>query len=88
MLELKLRGYVTPEDFEGSDGERIQKALDTAKSEDIAKVVLMGSYKSDIPITIPARSMLKMIASFIIKTSSGWSFIYLLAKNPFSLHGK
>ena len=54
MLELKLRGYVTPEDFEGGDGERIQKALDTAKSEDIAKVVLRGSYKSDIPITIPA----------------------------------
>ena len=53
MLELKLRGYVTPEDFEGSDGERIQRALDTAKSEDIAKVVLRGRYKADMPITVP-----------------------------------
>ena len=53
MKELKLRGYVCPEDFEGTDGEKIQKALDLAKSEDIAKVVLRGEYKADKAITIP-----------------------------------
>lgn len=54
MNELKLRGYVTPEDFEGSDGERIQKAMDYAKKEDIAKVVLSGTYKTLDCITVPA----------------------------------
>ena len=39
MIELKLRGYVTPEDFEGTDAERIQKALDCAEKEDIRKVM-------------------------------------------------
>ena len=53
MKELKLRGYVMPEDFEGTDGERIQKALDLAKSEDIARVVLKGEYHAEAPITVP-----------------------------------
>ncbi len=53
MKELKLRGYVTPEDFEGTDGERLQKALDIAKSEDIAKVILRGEYRTDKTIIIP-----------------------------------
>lgn len=53
MLELKLRGFVTPEDFSGTDAERIQKALDIAKKEDIAKVVLRGVYKADSVITVP-----------------------------------
>ena len=50
---LKLRGYVTPEDFEGSDGERIQKAIDCAKKEDIAKVVLSGKFNTTDTIVIP-----------------------------------
>lgn len=53
MIDLKLRGYVTPEDFEGSDRERIQKALDYADEEDIRKVVLSGEYNADLAITIP-----------------------------------
>ena len=53
LLELKVRGYVAPEDFEGSDAERIQKALDLAKSADIAKVVLTGTYRADAPLTVP-----------------------------------
>ena len=51
--ELKLRGYVTPEDFDGSDRERIQKALDVAKKEDICKVVLKGNYRTDGAVVIP-----------------------------------
>lgn len=54
MNEFKLRGYVTPEDFEGSDAERIQKALDTASKEDICRVILKGNYKADTPITVPS----------------------------------
>lgn len=54
MIELKLRGYVTPEDFEGTDRERIQKALDCADKEDIRKVVLSGTYKADSAIVIPS----------------------------------
>ncbi len=53
MIELKLRGYVTPEDFEGTDRERIQKALDCAAKEDIRKVILSGTYKTDSAIVIP-----------------------------------
>ena len=44
MLEMRLRGYVAPEDFEGTDTERIQKALDMSKELDIGRVVLKGSY--------------------------------------------
>lgn len=53
MEELKLRGYVCPEDFEGSDAERIQKAIDTAEAEDIRKVVLDGQYCVDRTLLIP-----------------------------------
>lgn len=55
MNEFKLRRYVTPEDFDGSDAERIQKALDVASREDVGRVVLRGTYKADTPITIPGQ---------------------------------
>jgi len=44
MLQWRLRGYVTPEDFEGSDTQRIQKALDVSSELDIGRVVLNGKY--------------------------------------------
>ena len=47
MLDMRLRGYVTPEDFEGSDTERIQKAFDTSKELDVGRVVLKGNYTVD-----------------------------------------
>ena len=47
MLEMRLRGYVAPEDFEGTDTQRIQKALDTSKELDIGRVVLKGGYTID-----------------------------------------
>ena len=40
MIELKLRGYVTPEDFGGD----VQTAIDMAEQLDIRKVVLNGDY--------------------------------------------
>ena len=40
MIELKLRGYVTPEDFGGD----VQTAIDKAEQLDIRKVVLSGDY--------------------------------------------
>ena len=53
MNKLKLRGYVTPEDFEGNDKEKIQKALELAKKEDICKVVLTGCYRPGGAIVVP-----------------------------------
>lgn len=47
MLQMRLRGYVAPEDFEGTDTQRIQKALDTSKELDIGRVVLTGDYTVD-----------------------------------------
>jgi len=52
MLEMRLRGYVTPEDFTGTDTERIQKALDTSAEYDIGRVVLKGNYKVDTTLRI------------------------------------
>lgn len=44
MLNMRLRGYVTPEDFVGTDTQRIQQALDTSAKYDIGRVVLKGAY--------------------------------------------
>ena len=52
MLQWRLRGYVTPEDFEGSDAQRIQKALDAAHELDIGRVVLTGVYTVDRTVRI------------------------------------
>ena len=62
MEELKLRGYVCPEDFEGSDAERIQKAIDTAEAEDIRKVVLRGTYGVDQTLVIPDQTEIVFLA--------------------------
>jgi len=44
MLDMLLRGYVTPEDFAGTDTERLQKAFDASHELNIGRVVLKGSY--------------------------------------------
>ena len=45
MEDLRLRGYVTPEDMTGTDSERIRGALDLCAELDIGKVVLSGTYQ-------------------------------------------
>ena len=50
MTELKLRGYVTPEDFGGD----VQKALDMAEKLDIRKVILEKKYVNKEPLIVPA----------------------------------
>lgn len=90
MINLKLRGFVTPEDFEGTDGERIQKALDLAKKEDILKVVLTGDYNAEGEIVIPSGTHLVLdnavlrgnIANEVVKNFSFESNrIYIEGKN-------
>lgn len=54
MIELKIRGYVTPEDFTGTDAEKLQQALNMAAEQDIRKVIVTGTYHADKPLTIPA----------------------------------
>ena len=54
MTEMLMRGYVTPEDFSGTDAQRLQQALNVAAESDIRMVVLSGNYVSDAVLTIPA----------------------------------
>ena len=54
MIELKIRGYVTPEDFTGTDTEKLQQALNCAAEQDIRKVIVTGTYHADKPLTVPA----------------------------------
>lgn len=54
MEKYLLRGFVTPEDMEGSDAQRIQAALNLAKELDLNKVVLDGEYVADQPVLLPA----------------------------------
>lgn len=44
MDEMRLRGYVSPEDFTGDDTEKIQKALDVSAEKKIGRVVLTGKH--------------------------------------------
>lgn len=53
MREWKLRGYLTPEDFSGTDGEKLQQALDRAAELDIRKVVIAGVYHAETPLIVP-----------------------------------
>ena len=61
MEEILLRGYVTPEDFEGSDTRRLQKALQMAMEWDLRKVVLEGQYVAEQPIELPAPLHLEIL---------------------------
>lgn len=54
MNEMLMRGYVTPEDFTGTDGEKLQQALNFAAESDIRMVVLSGDYHADTVLTVPA----------------------------------
>lgn len=55
MEELKLRGYTTPEDFEGTDTEKCQKAIDVAEAEDIRKVLIEKEYTLTEALKVPTQ---------------------------------
>jgi hypothetical protein len=54
MVDFRIRGFVTPEDFTGTDAQRLQQALDFAAESDIGKVVLTGEYYAQQSLVIPA----------------------------------
>ena len=56
MEDLKMRGYVSPEDFEGAPAEKIQRALNLAEQEDIRKVVIEGHYHLERTVFIPSQT--------------------------------
>lgn len=79
MREWKLRGYLTPEDFEGTDARRIQQALDRAAELDIRKVVLTGLYRAETPLILPAQTHLvlhraELHGDLKNSVSENWSF--------------
>ena len=61
MEEILLRGYVTPEDFEGSHTQQLQQALQAAVEWDLRKVVLRGQYVAEQPIELPAPLHLEIL---------------------------
>jgi hypothetical protein len=93
MEELKLRGYVSPEDFDGTPADKIQKALDLAEKEDIRKVVIEGGYLVDRTVFIPSQTeiILKKDA-FLVRTGEGPLFMNRVAsekgKNSWSFEDK
>lgn len=52
MREMHLRGYVSPDDFEGTPTQRLQKAMDVSAQEDIARVVITGEWLLDKTVYI------------------------------------
>ncbi|MBQ3865429.1 MAG: hypothetical protein II776_00895 [Clostridia bacterium] len=56
MREILLRGYVTPEECEGSDRERLQAAMDLAHETDLNKVIVTGDYKVDGTVYVHPRT--------------------------------
>ena len=72
MENLKLRGYVSPEDFGGTAAEKIQSALDLAEKEDIRKVVIEGSYLVDRTILIPSLTEIVLKkGALLVQTGEG-----------------
>ena len=61
MEELKIRGYVTPDDIEAgrSDTEKLQKALYLSAGEDIGKVIVDRDLVIEETVKIPAGTELK-----------------------------
>ena len=76
MLQWRLRGYVTPEDFEGSDTQRIQKALDVSSELDIGRVVLNGKYT--VEQTLRVHGMTDLVlenAELLVNNDGTTSFV-------------
>lgn len=80
MLQWRMRGYVTPEDFEGSDAQRIQQALDASHALDIGRVVLTGEYTVDKTLRIYGMTDLVLENARLI---AGGDFPALINSNYF-----
>ncbi len=82
MEELKLRGYVTPEDCTGSDAEKLQKALDLAVELDIRKVIVEKSYTLDKTVLIPAWIEIIFAAGASLTAENGVLFANAVSADP------
>ena len=78
MLEMRMRGYVTPEDFEGTDTQKLQKAFATSAELDIGRVVLKGNYAVDGTVYI--YPMTDLVLEGAVLTANG-DFPILANKN-------
>lgn len=89
MDKLILRGYVTPEDFTGTDTEKLQAALDYSAKADIRKVVISGDYTADQVLTIPAQTHL-ILESGVLQADLQCEKIsnYAFEQTPFCIQGK
>ena len=89
MDKLLLRGYVTPEDFSGTDTEKLQAALNYAAEADIRKVVISGDYSADKALTIPAQTHL-VLESGVLQADLQCQKIsnYAFEQKPFCIQGK
>lgn len=82
LLEYKRRGYLTPEDFEGSDREKLQAALSLAAEEDIRKVLVGGEWNLEGTVAIPAGMELKLLAGAKIRGSADPLFVNSVSLEP------
>ncbi len=82
MAELKLRGFVTPEDFGGD----VQAALNKAEELDIRKVVLRGDYSCGI-LVIPAYTHLVIEGTLKADLYSKKICSYSFEQDRFCLNG-
>lgn len=83
MTELKLRGYVTPEDFDGD----VQKALDMAEELDIRKVILEKDYVNQEPLTVPAGTHLVLLGTLTAELHSRKLCNYSFEQDRFFIEG-
>lgn len=83
MTELKLRGYVTPEDFGGD----VQKALDMAEKLDIRKVILEKDYVNQEPLTVPAFTHLILRGTLTAELHSRKIANYSFEQDRFYIEG-
>ena len=53
MREWKLRGYVSPNDFSGSDAQRLQSALNEAAALDVGRVIVEDDLVCGEAVSLP-----------------------------------
>ena len=88
MSDLRLRGYVTPEDFTGTDAEKLRQALDYAVQMDIRKVVITKTCYANAQITVPANMYLVLEAGLHADLYSERISNYAFVQDRIYLKGK